>query len=174
MNRYKKRQFIILVYLDTSCVNAKQEIEALNELERLNNEEKIMIEITDTFETELRSGKGYPRGLPKAIKYIFAEGPGVVGHSRVGSCIVGSDEDDRRMTKVLEILFGKNSRAKYTSNEIRDAMHVSTAIRYGGLYFVTLDKKMSKKSEEIENKFQIIITDPEECLKQIKDKLKES
>ena len=166
--------FVILVYLDTSCVNAKQEIEALNELERLNDEEKIMVEITDTFETELRSGKGYPRGLPKALKYIFAEGPAVVGHSRVGSCIVGSDEDDKRMTRVLEILFGKKLRAKYTGNEIRDAMHISTAIRYGGTYFVTLDKKVLNKSEEVKSEFQITITDPEECFKQVKDRLKKS
>ncbi len=165
---------MILVYLDTSCVNAKQKIEALNELDRLNDEGKIMVEITDTFETELRSGKGYPRGLPKASKYIFSEGPAVVGHSRLGSCIVGSDEDDRRMARVLEILFGKKPKTKYTSNDIRDVMHISTAIRYGGTYFVTLDKKVLKKAEKIKNEFQIIITDPVECLKQVKTRLKKS
>lgn len=162
---------MILVYLDTSCVNAKQKIEALNELDRLNDEEKIMVEITDTFETELRSGKGYSRGLPKASKYIFSEGPAVVGYSRLGSCIVSSDEDDRRMARVLEILFRKKPRAKYTSNEIRDAMHISTAIRYGGTYFVTLDKKVLKKAEEIKNEFQITLANPEECLRQVNERL---
>ncbi|MFA5136017.1 MAG: hypothetical protein WC489_01330 [Patescibacteria group bacterium] len=166
--------FLISVYIDTSCINAKQEISALNELEKLNDEEKIIIETTDTLETELRDGKGYPRGLKKASNYIFSEGPAVVGHSRLGSCIAGSDEDDRRMTKVLEILFGKKARNKYTKNEIRDVMHVCTAIRYGGTYFVTLDTKILKRSPEIKNEFQIIIAKPNECLNLVQARLAKS
>lgn len=161
----------ILVYLDTSCVNAKQKIVAMNKLERLNDEEKIMVEITDTFETELRSGKGYPRGLAKVTSYIFSEGPAVIGHSRVGSCIVGSEEDDKRLSRILELLFGKKLRKEYFSNEIRDAMHVSTAIHYGGTYFITLDKKVLKAFKKVKREFQIVITTPEECLRQIKTKL---
>lgn len=166
--------FEILVYLDTSCVNANRKIKALNELDRLKDEGKVLVEVTDTFETELRDGKGYPRGLRKALDYIFSEGPAVVNHSRLNSCIIGSGEDERRLIKVLGVLFGAKPLREYTKNEIRDAMHISTAIRYGGTYFVTLDKKVLNMSDGIRSEFQIIIANPENCLKQVKKRLVET
>lgn len=167
-----KSSYIISVYIDTNCINAKQDDETLNELEKFYQDEKIIIETTDTLETELREGKGYPKGLGKASGYIFSYGPAVLGHSRLGSSIVGSEEDDRRLGRVLEILFGRKPRPQYSKNEIRDAMHIATAIRYGGTYFVTKDRALLKKSQQIKNEFQIVIDTPEECFIQVKERLK--
>jgi len=174
--KIKKRKcsFIISVYIDTNCVNARQNKPVLNQLEKLYQEEKILIETTDTFETELLEGKGYPQGLKKALNYVFSFGPGVIGHSRVGYCIVGSKEDDNRLGRVLEIIFGKKLRKDYSRNEIRDAMHIATTIRYGGTYFVTQDKTLLRKSENIRKEFQTLIVNPEDCLKLIKDRLKKT
>lgn len=164
---------MISVYIDTNCVNARQNNAALNQLEKLYEEEKIIIETTDTFETELLEGKSYSRGLRKAMNYVFSFGPSVVGHSRIGSCIVGSEEDDRRLGRVLEIIFGRKLRKDYSRNQIRDAMHLATTIRYGGTYFVTQDNSLLKKAEVIRKEFQTIIVTPEDCLRLVRARLKQ-
>lgn len=125
------------IYIDTNCINARQNNDAINKLEELYDQERILIEKTDTLDTELQDGQGYPQGQKKAMNYIESYGPAVVGHSRLGSSIVGSDEDDKRLGKMLEILWGKKVRSSYDNSQIRDAMHISTAARYGGTYFVT-------------------------------------
>lgn len=163
---------MISVYIDTNCVNARQSNTALNQLEKLYQEEKILIETTDTFETELLEGKGYSRGLKKALNYVFSFGPGVVGHSRVGYCIVGSEEDDRRLGRVLEIVFGRKLRKDYSRNQIRDAMHLATTIRYGGMYFVTQDRSLLEETETIRKEFLTNVVTPEDCLKLVRARLK--
>ena len=55
---------------------------------------------------------------------------------------------------------------------MRDAMHVMTAIRYGGTYFITSDKKVLQSSEQILNRFNAtIICNPEDCLAKVKNSL---
>lgn len=163
---------MISVFIDTNCINAKQSIKPLNELERLYADEKILIEKTDTLDTELQEGKGYPRGLKKSLNYIESYGPAVVGHSRLGSCIVEDESDNRRFSKVLSILWGQKARSQYSRQEIKDAMHIATAIRYGGTYFVTLEHNILKKSEEIKKEFVITICTPSNCLKFVKEEIR--
>lgn len=160
------------VYIDTNCINANQKDKAINHLEKLYGEDKILIETTDTLETEFNEGKGYPKGKLKASNsYIYSYGPAVVGHSRIGFSIVGTDEDDKRLGKVLSIIFGQKNRKDYDRNEIRDCMHISTAIRYGGTHFVTYDKALLDKSEAIKNEFGIKIKKPADALKEILDRI---
>lgn len=166
-----KPSYIISIYLDTNCINARGKDDALNRLEELYRNEKIIIETTDTLETELKEGKGYPKGIIKSMRYIFSYGPAVLGHSRVGSCIIGTEEDDRRLRRVLEIFFGGKDRPQYSKNEMRDAMHVATAIRYGTNYFVTKDKTLLRGMDQIKAEFHIAIVMPEECVRLVNDKL---
>lgn len=49
---------MISVYIDTNCINARQNNVAINKLEQLYNEELILIEKSDTLDTELRRGTG--------------------------------------------------------------------------------------------------------------------
>lgn len=160
------------VYIDTNCINAKQKDEALNRLEKLYSDEEILIETTDTLETEFNEGGGYSKGKQKASNnYIFSYGPAVVEHSRIGTSIVGTDEDDKRLEKVLTIIFGRKRRQDYSRNEIRDCMHISTAVRYGGTYFVTYDKALLIKSEAIKGEFGIKIKTPADALKEILERI---
>ena len=163
---------MISVYIDTNCINAKQNIDALNELEQLYNDGKILIKKTDTLDTELKEGGGYHKGLKKSLNYIESYGPAVIDHSRLDFSIVGDDGDDERLSKVLSILWGIKARANYSKREIRDAMHVSTAIRYGGTYFVTQEKAVLAKAEEIKKEFGIVICNPVSCLSLVKEYLR--
>jgi len=162
----------ISVYIDTNCINAKQANKYLNELEELYIREEILIEKTDTLDTELQDGKGYPQGLKKSMKYIESYGPTVFDHSRWNSSILGDEKDEERLSKVLEILWGKKVRSSYRKQDIRDAMHISTAIRYGGKYFVTDERKLLNKADKIEIVFGIKIRNPENCLDEVKARLK--
>lgn len=160
---------MISVYIDTNCINARQNDQFLNELEKLYLEEKILIEKTDTLDTELQENKKYPLGQKKSLSYIESYGPAVFGHSRWGSTIFADEHDEKRLTKVLAILFGPKSRQSYGRNDIRDAMHISTAIRYGGGFFVTSEKALIDKAKEIEKEFGIKIRTPQDCLTEVKD-----
>lgn len=163
---------MISVYIDTNCINARQNSSALNELEKLYEEGLILIEKTDTLDTELARGTGYPQGQKKSMNYIESYGPVVLGYSRIGSSILGSDEDDKRFSKILEILWGKKIRSMYTSSEIGDAMHIATAARYGGTYFITNENRLLIKSQEIKNELNIEICRPEDCIERIKKRIK--
>lgn len=163
---------MISVYIDTNCINARQGEPHLNELEKLYEEGKILIEKTDTLDTELREGEGYKRGQRKSLSYVESYGPAVVENSRVGSSIVGSKEDDVRLSRVLEVLWGKKTRKSYSKNEIRDAMHISTAIRYGGNFFVTLESGILENAGELQGEFNIKVRSPENCLVDVTKRLK--
>jgi len=145
----------ISVYIDTNCINARNSIPGMNKLEQLYEEDKILIEKTDTLDTEL-----HKKGLEKPSNYIENYGVGVVGHSRVGSCVVGSQKDELQFQDILNKLWGKKEKSKYTRQQIRDAMHISTAKRYGADFFVTQDKTLIEKSKEL----NLLICTPEQCL----------
>ncbi|HVZ12291.1 MAG TPA: hypothetical protein VG965_04650 [Patescibacteria group bacterium] len=163
---------MISVYIDTNCINARQDNTAINELEKLYHDDMLLIEKSDTLDTELSHGSGYPKGQKKSLDYIESYGPAVVGLSRVGSSIVGSEEDDKRLSKVLEILWGKKIRSAYSMQDMGDAMHITTAARYGGNYFVTNEKRLLKKSKEIKDEFGIEVCTPEDCLDKVLKRIK--
>jgi hypothetical protein len=70
-----------------------------------------------------------------SAEYPEAVGPMVLGHSRLGFAVLGSEEDADRLDDVFAILFPNVNRIAARKNHIRDAMHVATAIRYGGFGF---------------------------------------
>lgn len=163
---------MISVYIDTNCINARQNNSAINQLEKLYEDELILIEKTDTLETELGRKNGYPEGQKKSMNYIESYGPAVLGLSRVGSSIVGSEAADNSLGRMLEILWGKKMRSSYSSSEMGDAMHISTSARYGGTYFVTNERALLMKSDEIKAEFGIIVCNPEGCLEMVKARIK--
>ncbi len=163
----------ISVYIDTNCINSMQKIDALNELEKLNDEDKIIIEKTDTLDEELQRGKGYPKGQKKSINYIESYGVFVLGQSRLNHAVLGNSQDEDALTKLLKILWGKKIRASYTSQELGDARHIATASRYGGTYFVTQEKALLDKSEMIEKEFTIKVISPDDCLSAVMRRLNE-
>lgn len=161
--------FRILVYIDTNCINAKQAVYAINELEKLSEQEKITIEKTDVLDTELQRNQGYPSGQKKSMDYIESFGQYVPDHSRMGFSIEGDASDNQRLSRVLIILWGVKEWSDYSKQEIGDAMHISTAIRSGGTYFITHEKALLSKSENIEGEFRIKVRNPIKCLAEVRD-----
>lgn len=159
------------VYIDTNCINARASNNYINKLEQLHNEEKITIEKTDTLDTELQKGKGYPQGLNKSSNYIEALGSFVLGSSRLGSSVLGTSIDQSNLSKMLEILWGKKNISAYSENQIRDAMHITTSAKYGGTFFVTNETALLSKADLIGKEFNIKVCSPQECLIEIEEKL---
>ncbi len=152
----------ISVYIDTNCINARQKDHSINDLENLFREQKILIEKTDTLDTELQ--EGYIKGLKKSNNYIESFGGAVWGHSGWDHSQWADDADERRLTRILKILWGQKNRSYYSKSEIRDAMHIATAARYGDTYFITNEKALLKHHNVIYSEFSIRILNPRDCL----------
>lgn len=167
---------MISVYIDTNAINSRQNDAAINEIEELADKfpDYLIIEKTDTLDTELLEDKSYNVGrLKKSSNYIESHGLAVLGQSRLGHSVLGTTKEDLEFGEILEIIFGKKNRDKYTKQELRDAMHIMTAIRYGGNYLITNDKKMILSSDKISKRFNsTIITIPVEALLKIKQRIK--
>lgn len=160
-----------LVVIDTNCINARQNDIVLNELEQLADGDNIALETTDALLNELDRKESYPQGKDKARKYIFSMGPFVLGQSKSGMSVLGSEEDDDRFGSLLNIFFGHKLRQNYSDREVGDARQIATAIKYGANFFVTRDGVLLKNSDEIKNKFEITIANPEECVIAVKNRL---
>jgi len=158
---------LISIYIDTNCINVRKSDKYLNELEKLNRQKSIIIEKTDVLDTELREGKGYSQGLNKSLNYIESRGAAVFGHSRYGHAKYSSQNDSERLSRILKILWGTKTRSQYSKQEIRDAIHISTACYHGGTFFVTKETALLKKTQQIEKEFIIKIRNPSNCLEEI-------
>lgn len=159
---------MILIYLDTNCINAREKDTCLNELEQLNREGIIEIRKTDVLDTELQEGKGYLLGLSKSYKFREDLGAGVFDSSRFGHAVFGNEDDSIRLTRLLNIIFGNKDRSKYKKNEIRDAMHISTSVKHKGDFFITNERRILSASKIIEREFGLKVRNPQECLKEVK------
>lgn len=166
---------MIAIYKDTNTINANLKDVEVNALEELAEKyyKNLMFEKTDTLDTELLENSEHNAArLKKSDQYIESFGVAVLGHSRLGHTVVGSEADDEIFSEILEILFDKKQRNGYTKQEIRDAMHVMTTIRYGGNYLITYDKKLLAQSKQLFNRFNAtIICTPSDCLIKVKQRL---
>lgn len=163
---------IFAIFIDTNCLNENNDDPALNELEELEAKGTILIEKADVMDTELLQ-KPYHKGLAKSLKYTESFGPLVLGHSRLGHAVFGSDDDAVRFVHILHALFGKRIPQQYRKQQIRDAMHLVTAAKYGANFFVTRDKKIIKRAEIIKSiSGGVLPAVPEDCLSYIKKRQK--
>lgn len=140
----------LTLYIDVHILDSPGEDVCL--LKRARDEGWIRLQRTDVMDTEL-SGKADPveraQLLDRSSQYAESIGPAIVGHSRIGHCVVGGDEDDERLADVFRILFPNVEPGSARKQHSRDAMHISTAIRYAGSGYVTNERKLLNKSEKI-------------------------
>ncbi len=158
--RPRSKPRLLSIYIDTNCINARQKDPALNELEALHDKGLILIEKADVLETELMEGKGYPAGIRKSHNFTTSFGPAVIGHSRIGSCIIGSDRSATDHQALLALLFGEGP---YSKNDVRDVMHLLTVAHYMGDVFVTNEQAILQKAVEIEQMYRIKAMNPGDC-----------
>jgi hypothetical protein len=95
-----------------------------------------------------------------AWQFPMPMGPFVLGHSQFDSSVVASEEDQARIEAVYNVLWPDNAiedDAAPTSSlgrrRFRDALHVATAIRYGISAFITCDRRILAKRDELAELF---------------------
>jgi hypothetical protein len=156
------------IVIDTNVINARQGIEAMNEIERLAEAGWIRIYKTDVLDTEMAGH--YRRGTEKAALYEEDVGVGVWGLSRWGHSVWASKDDARRLTATLALLFGEKEKGEYARNDVADAMHLITAARHGREYFVTAERKLLNCAEGVFELLGVKVRDPNDCLREIRGK----
>lgn len=104
----------------------------------------IALQVTDTVGTEISGARIEP--LPGLALIPEAFGPLVLDHSRLGSSVLGTDDDSHRLDRVLAIVHPAAVRSGARRQHLRDAMHIATAIRYAMNGFVTRDKHLTRPS----------------------------
>ncbi len=155
------------ITIDTNVINARGKLDAMNKLEALAQQGKVVIYKTDVLDTEMQDS--YNPGLLKAKGYTEDVGIFIVGHSRVGHTKLSSDEDGAYLEEILTLLFGKKQRSEYSKQEIRDAMNLLTHKSKGRDYFVTKDTGILKCRLDIEKELGVIVCTPEYCLTMIEE-----
>lgn len=143
--------------LDTNSVANPDPTTAavLSELRTLFEAGRIDMVRTDTMDTELGSATGELRDqlLSESSQFVELLGPMVLDHSRLGHSVVASAEDGARIDRVYAVLRPNGDRSHANSNDLRDAMHIATAIRYGAGFFVTSDKNVLARRAELRDQF---------------------
>jgi hypothetical protein len=145
---------------------------AAGELRRLHREGWVNLCRADTVDTELLDQQDPERRaglLRKTADYVESRGPMVLGHSRLGACVLGSDADEHDLDLVYRTLWPESDRFDDSTNEsrrkLRDAMHVATARRYGASGFITRDGRILAKSGALDDELDgLSVITPEDAL----------
>jgi predicted nucleic acid-binding protein len=157
-------------HVDTNFVG--DESPAAAELRALDADKWIKLQRADALETELLRDEDEERRerlRDEASKYPQVAGPFILNESLLDFGLLASDEDEVRFGDVFDVLFPGTDRCSETSrtasNKRRDAMHISTAIRYGISVFITRDDALLAKAPAIAAKYNgFSIMDPEPAL----------
>src|SRR5664280_1946087 len=118
---------------------------AIVKLLRYRREGRVEISKTDTVDTERADGVSAATATDRILEtagIIELHGPTVICHSRWDHAVFASDEDSDRIDNLLGLLFPNSDRYatdRSSTHNLRDAMHIATAIRYGYDAFVTTD-----------------------------------
>ncbi len=141
----------LMFYVDTNFVD--DEAPAAEALRQLHRDGWINLQRTDTLDTELSDASDASKRdslLRASSGYVESFGPVVVGHSRMGHALIGSEEDGARLDLAYRTLFPSpadpNQSARRATRKQRDAMHLATAIRYGCNGFITRDRDFHSKA----------------------------
>lgn len=123
----------------------------------------IRLSVSDTAITEVRrttNSETLKRLLDSIGTYPIAMGPMVLDHSTLGNSVLGSKDDQTRNREVFRVLWPTSSYeddgAMTTGNgraRFRDALHISTTIRYGADGFATNDPGILKAAQQIHERF---------------------
>ena len=152
--------------IDTNTID--DESEAMAALRQLHREGWINLTRTDTMDTELAAATDPAKRaalLARSAEYVEHLGPVVFDHSRFDFAVFASDIDETRRSTVFAILFPGADPATTRKQNVRDAMHVATAIRYGANGFVTNDTNTLDHHAEIRRAFNDFgIYSPERAL----------
>jgi len=148
---------MILIGLDTGCVNAKRKVDVLNFVDAMEYFKKLNTEMINISGEEL---KGYVDGFQKYLNKNKSPQFGRFDEGTFDGSIFGNQETDDRADAIAQKLFGINFH-KLTKlpneNFFRDVMIINKAIEDNVDFFLTIDKHFinGDKKEWFENKYHI-------------------
>lgn len=160
------------VYIDTGSINGYSRDPAVTELEHFLKERGGAFQKTSVMDTELLKGKDKVR-LKKSSGFIESLEPAVWGQSRWGHSTWTSPKESQRLDLVVTCLLGpdpeRRASAKFIEHQRMDALHLFTAGKHGGHYFVTREKAILRKADEIKSLCGgLLPCSPEDCLAALK------
>ena len=135
----------------------EDEEKSLEELFQLRREGHVELSQTDTVNFERGmlqlNDLAWQRRL-ESVGLVEVCGAFISGHSLRESSVGAGPDDDARLKRALEIVHPRAiACAKPRNNDVRDAMHIATAIRYGYQGFVTTDDDVLKAAANISTAF---------------------
>ncbi len=178
---------MVFLTFDTSCINAKQRVQELNQLEAWQKNGLIKIVSSTSVEEELlQLDKEQPDREPYRSQRLDkfntydAEDTAywVLGYSRLGiSTKLGKESTKEEMECMASILFPNRSWSSLTANQRRDVMALHTHWTYKRDVFVTLNSrdfigKNEAKRNRLKEAFGILVMTPKEALAYAKRNLK--
>jgi hypothetical protein len=122
-------------------------------LDRLDAEgwiDLIKMDVVDTELARIRDPELLQERLARSRPFVEYFGPMVLGYSRLGHSVVGSQDDKELLDKVFRILWPQARMDTANHHQIGDAMHVAWSIRNRTNGFVTSDQRVLGRREAIE------------------------
>lgn len=177
---------MIILTFDVSCINAKQKIQELNQLEAWQRKGLIKIVSSTSIEEEhLQLDKEQPDKEPYRTQRLgkfntyddIDTAYWVIGYSRIGiSTKLGSESTKEEMERMAAILFPNCRWSSLTSNQIRDVMALHTHWTYKRGVFVTLNTndfigRKEAKRNRLKETFEILVMTPKEALEYVESNL---
>lgn len=138
------------LFFDANLIGDNRPAVAL--LRRLHENGCVAIRVADALATEQAEASDELREKlsEEAASYPEAFGVLVLGHSRLGSTVLGGEADATLMAKLRKIMRPDiTDWAQARKQHVRDVMHVHTAIRYAADAFVTRDHGILWKAEAL-------------------------
>src|SRR2546426_11891442 len=151
--------------LDTSFFPVARSPER-ERLVALHETGRIKLAETDVLDTELTNARPDIRAVFEIEAAKFSEylGPLVLDHSRLGHAVLGSKLDQSLLDEVVGLLFPGKTSLKAKPHDVRDAMHIAWAKRYGFDGFITEDQRLLRKKAVLKARLSFDILSPVEAL----------
>jgi hypothetical protein len=132
-----------------------EENPAIERLMELYRDRRVSLAKADTVDVERTAGldgSAVDQRILDTAGIIEAHGPFVLNHSRTEHSVTGSPNDISGIDDVLQKVHpGRtlSESSKAAMHDIRDALHIWTAIRYGYEAFVTTDGAVLKSANRL-------------------------
>jgi hypothetical protein len=158
-----------LVFDTNGFIHKENGRPAILQLEHLRRQFIIEIVKTDVVDSELSEEHNERVGEEFDISRLYVELNGIFycDESRLGHAVVGTQDEDKEVRAIARVL--KPEAEIFGTNDFRDARHLATARKYGCLAFVTTDKNILRRADELLESFQLRVLTPEGALELVQE-----
>lgn len=151
-----ERRVFVRVHLDANRINARQRLEAVNQLEKWHEAEIIELFMSETAQEEAREG-GDPVRARKALSYIF-------------SMSMPTTREEQEHLGQIQALLAEGG--PLDANTKRDAEIAFNAGKYSAI-LATADKRILRNRNELRRRFGIHVMPDDEVVVHVRTKIAE-